>query len=80
MSCELRMYTSLNYKMENITLTLLLILTSIFCVVGTNPGIVIRVNNQGLAYGKLIFSVNIIAFQLGLCSVEIGHFWNRCLL
>ena len=44
------MCTFLNYKMENITLTLLLILTSIFCVVGTNPGIVIRVNNQGLAY------------------------------
>ncbi len=35
-------------------LTLLLISTSIFCAVGTNPGIVIRVNNQGLAYGKLM--------------------------
>jgi hypothetical protein len=50
--------------MENIILTLLLVLTSIFSAVGTNPGIVIRVNNQGLAYGKLIICrVNNIAYE-----------------
>ncbi|CAB4006411.1 lipopolysaccharide-binding -like [Paramuricea clavata] len=51
MTCELRVYSTSSYcRMENIILTLLLVLTSILSAVGTNPGIVIRVNNQGLAY------------------------------
>lgn len=40
--------------MESIVLKLLLIVISIFAVFGTNPGIVVRVNNQGLEYGELI--------------------------
>ena len=61
--------------MENIILTLLLVLTSIFSAVGTNPGIVIRVNNQGLAYGKLIICrVNSnIACELAISGIWLKH-------
>ncbi|XP_028414997.1 lipopolysaccharide-binding protein-like [Dendronephthya gigantea] len=40
--------------MKNTSLTLLLVLISIFWVFGTNPGIEIRVTNQGLAYADNI--------------------------
>jgi hypothetical protein len=49
--------------MENIVLTLLLISTSIFCVVGTNPGVVIRVNNQGLAYGESVSELMLLSIN-----------------
>ena len=46
--------------METIFLSSLFLLMSIFSAVGTNPGIVIRLNNQGLQYGRLIHSLRII--------------------
>lgn len=41
-------------KMESKALSLLLFFTSILSAFGTNPGIVVRVNQESLDYGKFV--------------------------